>query len=70
MPATDFEQEDNQKKRTIDMDDRHNTPPLKEGPEAISSEELLNGRAEIQIQHEGEIYRLRRTSKGKLIMTK
>lgn len=39
------------------------------GP-VIDSEALLTGRNEVFIRHEGEIYRLRRTSRGKLIMTK
>lgn len=36
----------------------------------ISSAELFGGSREIQIRHAGEIYTLRRTSKGKLILTK
>lgn len=56
-------------RRTV-MDDREPSQPIRENTEPISSSSLLNGRAEIQIVHEGEIYRLRRTSKGKLIMTK
>ena len=36
----------------------------------VSSEELLRGRKELFIEHEGEIYRLRLTSRGKLILTK
>lgn len=39
------------------------------GP-VIDSEKLLTGRNEVFIRHDGEIYRLRRTSRGKLIMTK
>ncbi len=52
------------------MSERNPPPMIKEEMEAISSVTLLNGRTEIKIEHEGEIYRLRRTSKGKLIMTK
>lgn len=36
----------------------------------ISSETLLKGHNEVMIRHEDQIYRLRRTAKGKLIMTK
>jgi hemin uptake protein HemP len=36
----------------------------------ISSEELLQGRRELWIEHEGQMYRLRVTSRGKLYLTK
>ena len=36
----------------------------------IPSLELLGAAAEIEIEHAGQIYRLRRTSLGKLILTK
>ena len=36
----------------------------------ISSEELFAGGHEIRIRHAREVYTLRRTSKGKLILTK
>jgi hemin uptake protein HemP len=35
-----------------------------------STRELLGGGSEVQIEHNGEIYTLRQTSKGKLILTK
>jgi hemin uptake protein HemP len=35
-----------------------------------STRELLGGGNEVQIEHNGEIYTLRQTSKGKLILTK
>ena len=35
-----------------------------------ASEQLLAGHAEVEIEHQGSIYRLRRTALGKLIMTK
>lgn len=35
-----------------------------------SSRELLAGAQEIEIEHEGSLYRLRRTALGKLILTK
>jgi len=67
---TETDRERDQTQRIPEMNERLDTQPLKEEMDMISSEALLNGRSEIQIQHEGEIYRLRRTSKGKLIMTK
>ena len=36
----------------------------------LTSEELLAGAREVVIEHENELYRLRCTSKGKLILTK
>ena len=36
----------------------------------FSSDELLGGQRELVIEHSGEEYRLRITSKGKLILTK
>lgn len=36
----------------------------------LDSATLLGSRSEIEIAHHGEIYRLRRTSQGKLILTK
>lgn len=36
----------------------------------VTSEELLAGKRELVIEHSGEKYRLRLTSKGKLILTK
>lgn len=36
----------------------------------LSSEQLFNGNRELIIEHCGEEYRLRWTSKGKLILTK
>jgi hemin uptake protein HemP len=36
----------------------------------IASQELLQGRREIYIDHEGQKYRLRVTSRGKLYLTK
>jgi hemin uptake protein HemP len=39
-------------------------------PLIVSSEELLQGRRELWIEHENEIYRLRVTSKGRLYLTK
>lgn len=39
-------------------------------PRALDSATLLGGHSEIEISHEGETYRLRRTRQGKLILTK
>lgn len=39
-------------------------------PPRISSEALLAGAKALQIEHMGELYILRRTSNGKLILTK
>jgi hemin uptake protein HemP len=39
-------------------------------PKIISSEELLQGRRELWIQHGDDMYRLRLTSSGKLYLTK
>jgi len=36
----------------------------------VNSHEMLAGRRELVIMHSGELYRLRVTSKGKLILTK
>ncbi|SFK64557.1 hemin uptake protein HemP [Falsiroseomonas stagni] len=49
-------------------------PPLPEPPPApaptLTSETLLQGGREATILHGGEVYRLRLTSKDKLILTK
>jgi len=39
-------------------------------PRRIRSEELLQGDHEVLIEHHGEIYRLRQTRNGKLILQK
>lgn len=36
----------------------------------LDSQQLLQGRRELQILHQGEIYRLQQTRQGKLILTK
>jgi hemin uptake protein HemP len=36
----------------------------------VLSADLLEGAREIEIEHAGAVYRLRRTSLGKLILTK
>jgi hemin uptake protein HemP len=44
--------------------------PPATGPREIASEDLLGGGRSIRIRHGGEVYTLRRTSNGKLILTK
>ena len=41
-----------------------------EGRRRVRSADLLGSGREIQIEHAGELYTLRQTSKGKLILTK
>lgn len=48
---------------SVASNQQHRTPRL-------SSQQLLGAANEIEIEHEGAIYRLRRTSLGKLILTK
>ena len=36
----------------------------------VRSDDLLSGQREVLIEHAGELYSLRQTSKGKLILTK
>lgn len=45
-------------------------PALAEKRRHIRSAELFNGEREVLIEHAGELYSLRHTSKGKLILTK
>ncbi len=40
------------------------------GPRKVSSEELLQGQQELLILHSGEVYRLRHTRTGKLLLHK
>lgn len=56
-------------------DDNQDTEPTsrRESERAvsvISSEDLLAGRLEVMIEHNGDLYRLRHTRQGKLILTK
>lgn len=47
--------------------------PVKVAPAALlrlSSQEILRGRQEVEIEHNGMLYRFRCTSLGKLILTK
>ena len=45
-------------------------PPSQVMTDRLSSEALLRGRREVEIEHAGQVYRLRLTSLGKLILTK
>ena len=44
--------------------------PAKAAPRTLLSRELLGDAQEVIIEHVGEFYRLRCTSRGKLILTK
>jgi hemin uptake protein HemP len=53
----------------------HNPPPQPVRPDqaptqTLTSAELMQGRREIVIEHQGERYRLQQTRNGKLILTK
>lgn len=45
-------------------------PPGVLMPRKLDSAALLGSRGEVEITHQGETYRLRRTRQGKLILTK
>lgn len=45
-------------------------PLVPPGTVCIRSDELLKGRDEVVLVHDGQLYRLRRTRSGKLILTK
>jgi hemin uptake protein HemP len=49
---------------------RRNAQQLARRHREISSADLFGGNREIQIRHANEVYTLRQTSKGKLILTK
>jgi hemin uptake protein HemP len=44
--------------------------PARVAPRTLVSRDLLGGAQEVVILHDGDLYRLRCTSKGKLILTK
>ena len=47
------------------------TPPDSASEEqVVDSRDLLRGKRELQISHEGEVYRLRVTRNGRLILNK
>ncbi|MFN5048680.1 hemin uptake protein hemP [Roseateles asaccharophilus] len=45
-------------------------PPPQPGRRRLSSQSLMGQEREIEIEHAGQLYRLRLTSLGKLILTK
>jgi hemin uptake protein HemP len=45
-------------------------PVVPGAPQRLSSASLLQGAPEVEIEHNGAVYRLRQTSLGKLILTK
>lgn len=45
-------------------------PPPEPALRRVSSEDLLRGERQLEITHQGELYRLQITRQGKLIMTK
>jgi len=49
---------------------RNNAGPSTRGRREISSAELFEGGREIHIRHADDVYTLRQTNKGKLILTK
>jgi hemin uptake protein HemP len=44
--------------------------PARAVPRTLMSRDLLGDAQEVIIEHDGDLYRLRCTSKGKLILTK
>lgn len=46
------------------------TNPSVPPPRCVRSEEILRGDVEVLIEHHGELYRLRKTRNGKLILQK
>jgi hemin uptake protein HemP len=46
------------------------TREASQGRRVLRSEDLLQGQREVLLEHQGEYYTLRRTSSGKLILTK
>lgn len=54
----------------VSPDDRAAAPRIRSVARKIRSVEIFAGAREVLIEHEGGEYRLRHTSKGKLILTK
>lgn len=55
---------------SADVGPRPPMPAPSGPPKRLSSTSLLQGAPEIEIEHNGAVYRLRQTSQGKLILTK
>ncbi len=51
-------------------DNQANNPEQASQPITYTSDELMQGRREVWIEHGGEMYRLRVTALGKLYLTK
>lgn len=51
-------------------DDAASDPVGSIQPPPLDSQQLLQGRRELQILHLGQVYRLQQTRQGKLILTK
>lgn len=66
MPPVD-RHKSNQSDAPVRNDELHESVPQ---PRAIQSDELLRGDREILIVHHNEVYRLRETRNGKLILGK
>ena len=45
-------------------------PEQQPKPRQLASEALFQGASELEILHDGAVYRLRRTGKGKLLLNK
>lgn len=58
------------RQKQLDSSTGLRTASAASGPRTISSGVLLGGERELRIEHAGELYSLRQTSKGKLILTK
>ena len=58
-------------KLAVQADTKPRTAPVPHtGAATVDSVDLLGSRNEVEISHQGETYRLRRTRQGKLILTK
>jgi hemin uptake protein HemP len=53
-----------------DQDHERPQNPDPQTPLVLRSAEILRGRKEVWIEHEGQMYRLRETRSGKLILQK
>ncbi|MDO9384812.1 MAG: hemin uptake protein HemP [Hyphomicrobiaceae bacterium] len=51
-------------------DDEDASVPVADTPKHLTTEQLFAGARELTIEHNGEIYRLRITAKGGLLLTK
>ena len=56
--------------RTESSDASDGEPSPRDTVRRVASSDLLRGADEVIVEHEGDQYRLRHTSKGRLILTK